>query len=532
VRPSRTEVAWDPPVPHAFGGRPVFLDGSGLHQSLGGLAAAGWSIVEVDEQGRQTHAAYGPVPLDWPQTSGAGELFAYFMLLELAVNAPPAIYSDYQALVNGTAACSLDAIPESSQLLRLWARILFKLADHGTAVTHATREDPLRSHVWAASKVKGHATRAEAGDLLAAWLKLGNDLADDFAKRGARLQGISEVAVQEASFGMREARLVATAAGIVLAAPGVDPTPTDLARRDPQRRARRRRRTAANGNHYWLSSDLGWVCRWCAARPRSERGLAAAARRPCAGEPLQDLPAAVLRGGHCLWLSWRDLKAPYLWCSTCGSSCEAGARTWARDLRKPCPGTPSSGWGRWAIKSFRALRHPVTKEVLERSTRLSAAVADQLLRRAQAEAGGSADPQATADALGEGRRPGVDLTGATFLPPRSPGLPLGCFTARGRAEVVDLSSGESEADLAGERPLVDVDSDDDFGLVLAAAVAAPAPPAAPPGSLLAAAGPAEPRARRPGIPRRVREAWARRKAEEDAYLRYADSFATDWRPRL
>ena len=128
-----------------------------MHQSLGGLVVAGWSIVEMDERGLPTHAAFGPVPLDWPQTSSTGELFAYLMLLELAESAPPSIYTDYQALVNGTAACSLDAIPESSQLLRLWDRIQFKLAEHGTFVTHSSREDPSRSQVWAAIKVKGHA---------------------------------------------------------------------------------------------------------------------------------------------------------------------------------------------------------------------------------------------------------------------------------------------------------------------------------------------------------------------------------------
>ena len=257
---------------------------------------------------------------------------------------------------------------------------------------------------------------------------------------------------------------------------------------------------------------------------------------------MQDLPLAVLRGDHCLWLSWRDLKAPYLWCSRCGASCEAGAKTWARDLRKPCLGAPSSGWGRWAIKSFRGLKHPVTKEVLDRSTRLSAAEASRLLLRAQAAAGGAADPQAAADALWEGRRPGVDLTGATFLPPRSPGLPLGCFTARARAEVVDVSSGDSGVEFAGETLLVDSDSEDDFATVLeaaslgasssAAAASSSSPALAPPGSLLAAAGPPGALPRRPGIPRRVREAWARRKAEEAAYLRYADSFASDWRPRV
>jgi hypothetical protein len=128
------------------------------------------------------------------------------MLLELADRAPPSIYTDYQALVNGTSACSLDAVPEASQLLRLWARIQFKLADHGTFVTHSSREAPLRSHVWAALTVKGHATKAGDVDEASAWMKPGNDQADSHAKRGARMHGVNDVAIEEARFGMKEAR--------------------------------------------------------------------------------------------------------------------------------------------------------------------------------------------------------------------------------------------------------------------------------------------------------------------------------------
>jgi len=331
------------------------------------------------------------------------------------------------------------------------------------------------------------------------------------------MHGVCESAVGAAKAGLKEARLVAWAAGIVLAAPGADPPPKDLPRRDSLRQARRRRRTVAGGKHTWVQCGLGWTCRWCAARPRSSRGLAAAARRPCSGRPLLDALPLVLTGDHRLWLAWRDLEAPYLWCARCGAACAAGAKTWARDLRRRCLGRPSSSWGAWAVRCFRLGLRPATKERLGRNTRLSGSDVVWLLRRAQTEAAAAPGPAAAAEALGTlppaPARPVVDLSGATILPFWAHGMP---HSARARADVVDVSSDDSDAECLGETinlaggPEDDSDVEVPWAMCVEAAVATgrhqgPAVTGSVDGQLV---GAPEPRAAPPPAPP-VGDAWRR-----------------------
>ena len=75
----------------------VFTDGS-LQKPIVGLKLATWARVQIAEDGDLLQATYGPVPLELPQTSGAGEHVAFDRAV-LAAKGAMALFTDYNALV-------------------------------------------------------------------------------------------------------------------------------------------------------------------------------------------------------------------------------------------------------------------------------------------------------------------------------------------------------------------------------------------------------------------------------------------------
>ena len=174
----------------------VYLDGSGV--GVAPYLRTGWGLVML-ENGVATATAYGAVPdHDVFQTVAYAELYALVSALEVAL--PPTVfYTDCQYVFDGVQAGRLWGGHPSRQHGHLWQRLWALEADYGELVVR---------------KVVGHLTQADiqAGRGRTTD-KIGNDLADMLAKRGARLHprpARFEQAIRLAGARLQEtARLVA-----------------------------------------------------------------------------------------------------------------------------------------------------------------------------------------------------------------------------------------------------------------------------------------------------------------------------------
>ena len=97
------------------------------------------------------HALWGHLPACWAQSSGAAELYAFWMLANwhLAQNTPvdrlPVTYTDYQRLLNGLEAGEAATVGEDSMLADVWVGIWSTLRALGVGVA-----------IWPVIKVKAH----------------------------------------------------------------------------------------------------------------------------------------------------------------------------------------------------------------------------------------------------------------------------------------------------------------------------------------------------------------------------------------
>ena len=152
----------------------LFLDGSSTGGRIPFLRRAGWAVVQVDNGGKLVAAAYGAVPWEAAPAQEArdGEDYAVFMLTEVAA-LPFTIYVDCAGTV-GAAGNPLVGTRPRHLRAHLWDRIwecFEELQVHKTKA-HATETDVLQG-------ITTH------------WEMRGNSLADEYAKAGVEMHGLT-----------------------------------------------------------------------------------------------------------------------------------------------------------------------------------------------------------------------------------------------------------------------------------------------------------------------------------------------------
>ena len=337
----------------------VFLDGSALLQSAPWvLRRAGWGVVEVDGTGAPVHAMWGHLPACWAQSSGASELYAFWMLASwhlarnTSVEALPATYTDYQRLLNGLEAGEAATVGEDSMLADVWEGIWRTLRALGVGVA-----------VWPVFKVKAHTSLAECqGSDILIWRRAANSLADSYAKTGASLHYLPEPFLRAYASHLYRAREVFALAGRALA---LWPRPTE--RRDIPRlpRSLQDRGLFLRG-HRPLYRNRAWCCLRC-GRETVSRALLL--RFQCEGPLVAAMPPCDWEGvgSHLLFQSARRRKAPVVWCFRCG----AYASTRPAKLLQQCLGRPKERSRALARRDLLRRRvHPEDGDRLSRAVQL------------------------------------------------------------------------------------------------------------------------------------------------------------------
>ena len=179
------EVKWINKPPDGLLKGQVFGDGSSYFAAQHpALARAGWSLVSEDRFGNLVSAAYGAVPIDRAplQRSNDGEDYALFMaasLCDLGVD----LWFDCAGTISTARAGPAVATAARHAGAHLWGHIFCCFEE----------SLPNRLH-----KTLGHATWSDVEEGKSThWERLGNSLADKWAKRGAMLHGFDETAADE-----------------------------------------------------------------------------------------------------------------------------------------------------------------------------------------------------------------------------------------------------------------------------------------------------------------------------------------------
>jgi len=253
----------------------VFIDGSCSLPSIIALARAGWAIEFVA-------ALYGVVLDEFVQQSGATELWAVYQLIVAAPAPPPKLFSGYTDSLAGLQEGGLVLLAREDSLVpRIWVLIFCKLRDHGGG--------------WTVDKVGAHSRCPEVeDDAWATQLKQGNDLADEYAKKGAKLHFYPEDLLADLTFAQKEARGVAQAAAVALAAWAVTGTPQDCERPSVTGARCGRPKCQLADSREWRYLGPSRVCKGCGRRVAGGAGKCAAARTACPGKLLLAYPEAVL----------------------------------------------------------------------------------------------------------------------------------------------------------------------------------------------------------------------------------------------
>ena len=178
------EVQWiNRPADGLLKGK-IFADGSAYFGHIPALARAGWSLVSVDQRGALVSAAFGAVPVDRAplQRARDGEDYALFMAVTLC-DFGVELWFDCAGTIS-----TARAGPEVGTAARhpgahLWGHIFARFEGSLGGILHNTL---------------GHATEKdiEAGRSTW-WERNANKQADELAKRGARLHGVTDQALGE-----------------------------------------------------------------------------------------------------------------------------------------------------------------------------------------------------------------------------------------------------------------------------------------------------------------------------------------------
>ena len=179
---------WEVPAirQKAAGGEDVALtgfivtDGSMIQQKPKKARRAGWSVVQVDGEGKVLQAAYGPLECLQPNTYLA-ELHALTRAFELAVP-PILVWSDCKSVVDDYNRGPDRCTHSRKKGAALWRRLFRARAEWGEEDAQLLKDS------FQVKWTKGHATLADIeARKSTAWQRTSNDHADHFARKGSSL---------------------------------------------------------------------------------------------------------------------------------------------------------------------------------------------------------------------------------------------------------------------------------------------------------------------------------------------------------
>ena len=226
----------------------IFIDGSCSNPNSKTLARAGFGVCQINEEGAITKGMFGVVPRMFPQTSLAGEVAGL-----------------------GYAACSAmegEAVTDCAEVLRCWERGLLESAkrygphaDTFKSLLLALPEPD--SNLTCVSKTKAHRVERLVCDS-EMYEFLGNERADELAKKGAALHAAEECDISSLKSAEKEVRLVAAHVAQVLSDAKwfEESKPKRLAQGDRLRFPRTR------GMHEFMWYNGTWTCCKCHLRIR------------------------------------------------------------------------------------------------------------------------------------------------------------------------------------------------------------------------------------------------------------------------
>ncbi len=320
-----------------FGGH-LYSDGSCAQNPIRGLARAGCSSAQVDDEGRRVRAVYMPVPSSLPQTSQAGEHLGVAISRQMAARAAH-VRSDCANVVRAANAPVSKALGPG----RMYAGILMDQYARADAASKGT----------VISWVKAH--RAEADTMDAETIRdvRGNAIADALAGEAVSLHPQPTDAQRaELEFRLKRAPLIAKAVGVALAM---------FPPAEKQRMGRRARpanvdEAKAKQQHFWAFSQGAWRCECCGTWARSDSLTAKQKAERCQGHMAHKQAGTWTSKGHVVAMVEGD--APFAFCSRCG----AWGNRRARNLMRQCAGpTPA---GSQALRRIASGRHPWRRKLL------------------------------------------------------------------------------------------------------------------------------------------------------------------------
>ena len=331
---------------------PVYGDGSCFQSNLGPFSRSGWAFVQVDPAGNVLRAMYGCVPAAIPQTSLAGEHFAFWAAFE---NSLRCVYvGDCQHVL--------------SAFRGGFASILASKSPHADLCKSAiSRCESTSSRFVEVKKVKAHKSldaTIQAGESLSDYY--GNFHADRLAKEGASFH--TSVDQEVVSFKRLCKTVTELALHMIDCAEGL--RADRVARFGKLERLPSGFTPLVNSNnanpHKFIWNGKMWCCTDCLLRTTSPPSLPPG-RAVCRGVfPFASLLCG--QNGHDLMVGRFADGARIVFCKKCW--CYASA--YARNLRKQCAGP-----GRvapWAKCYLSSGQHPLSKLCFFRAVPLHSVV--------------------------------------------------------------------------------------------------------------------------------------------------------------
>ncbi len=309
----------------------IFTDGSCLTSPIRGLARAGGSATEVDENGIMMRQLLMPVPPTIKQSPQSGEYVGYFGAVS-QLQRSTIIFTDCQGM--------RDAVTGHEHRARDGRR------KQAGIVMSAHARPELRRMVKEVKWIKAHRKEEQAIDQDDLWRIKGNNAADEGARRAADLH--PKPTAEEAArteFYIKRFPLVARAVGLALEL--FPPAGGKLKRRPPPAN---RDQALERGCHVWEAAPGGWRCELC--RTRCGRAKIPLYRRhqKCQGQREDIVAHEYADRGHQIRTAFGN--PPFVFCAKCGGTSLKRAYKLAEACRQP------NASGRSALNRIARGLHP------------------------------------------------------------------------------------------------------------------------------------------------------------------------------
>ena len=170
-RVDKEEIIWIKRLPQGFFQTRVFVDGPAADPEQEILRRAGWAIVQCSEAGQVRGAARGTVPLAWApmQLARGGEDYAFHFLAGCS-QAPLEVFGDCAGSIR-QAVDKGKALAKGAARRHMWKKWWQELGGHEQV--HVT-------------KAKADRSKSECVTETEHWTREGNEVADHYAKQGAK----------------------------------------------------------------------------------------------------------------------------------------------------------------------------------------------------------------------------------------------------------------------------------------------------------------------------------------------------------